>query len=290
MSRKPPASVIKQLRTEVGFGCPVPECGNPYLEWHHFDPPWSVDQHHNPNGMVALCAEHHKKADNGAYTNEQLVCFKRNKVDSTLVRGQFDWRRNKLLAVVGGNYYYETLRVLVVDGHEIVSLTRDEGDYLLLNIQMLSLSTDVRAQLVENCWENIGNPVDLISPPSGKDLSIRYSNGDSLSIRFYELKDGAGFLKKFKIAPFNVLEFPLTVVEVNCEIAGANIKLSPTGSTIGSHQIIGCFVHHAQTCIGVNTGIKWRQNWSLIPKPDRRLSPCPCGSGHRYKHCHGSLS
>jgi SEC-C motif len=290
MNRKPPASVIKHLRTEVGFGCPVPECGNPYLEWHHFDPPWSVEQHHNPEGMVALCAEHHKKADNCSYTNQQLSAFKRNKVDPALVRGRFDWRRNKLLAVVGGNYYYETPRVLVIDGHEVVSLTRDEDGYLLLNVQMLSLSTDVRARLVENCWENIGNPVDLISPPSGEDLSIRYANGDSLGIHFYVLENGAEFQNKFEIAAFDKLEFPLTVAEVNCEIGGTDIKLSPIGTTIRTNQFTGCFMAHCGAGLVANLGMKWRQNWSLIPTPESRLSPCPCGSGRRYKHCHGSLS
>ena len=39
MNRTPPKKVIQTLRQEVGFGCPIPNCGNPYLEWHHFDPP-----------------------------------------------------------------------------------------------------------------------------------------------------------------------------------------------------------------------------------------------------------
>lgn len=240
--------------------------------------------------MVALCAEHHKKADNGAYTKEQLAAFKLNKVDPALVRGRFDWRRNKLLAVVGGNYYYETPRVLVIDGHEVVSLTRDEDGYLLLNVQMLSLSAEVRARLVENCWENIGNPIDLISPPSGKDLRIRYANGDSLAILFYVVTDGTEFHNKFRIHPFEKLEFPLTVVEVNYEIGGTDIRLTPNGTTIRTNQITGCFMAYCGSGLVTNLGMKWRQNWSLVPAPKSRLSPCPCGSGRRYKHCHGSLS
>lgn len=287
MNRKPPASVIKQLRTEVGFGCPVPECGNPYLEWHHFNPPWKEEPHHNPAGMIALCAEHHKKADNGAYTREQLTAFKQNKVDPTLVRGRFDWRRNKLLAVVGGNYYYETPRVLVIDDHEIVTLTRDEEGYLMLNVQMLSLSSEVRAKIIENCWENIGNPTDLVSPPSGKDLIIRYANGDSVAIHFYVIDDGAEFQAKLKIQPISEIEFPLTVVEVNCEIGGTDIRLSPTGTTICTNQFFGNLATYCNGGMLVNLGLKWRQNRSLIPVPESRLAPCPCGSGRRYKQCHG---
>ena len=57
MNRTPPKKVIQTLRQEVGFGCPVPNCGNPYLEWHHFDPPWSIENHHRPEGMIALCTQ-----------------------------------------------------------------------------------------------------------------------------------------------------------------------------------------------------------------------------------------
>ncbi|WVV46823.1 hypothetical protein THH46_16005 [Pseudomonas sp. NA13] len=78
MGRKTiPSSVMLALRSEVGFGCPVKDCGNPYLEYHHFDPPVSVRAHNEPQGMIALCAQHHKKADGGAYTNEQLHALKK---------------------------------------------------------------------------------------------------------------------------------------------------------------------------------------------------------------------
>jgi hypothetical protein len=65
---------------------------------------------------------------------------------------------------------------------------------------------------------------------SGKDLRIRYANGDSLAIHFYTVEDSAGFQSKFDISPFQELEFPLTVAEVKCEIGGTDIKLTPTGT------------------------------------------------------------
>ncbi|WP_290437550.1 HNH endonuclease signature motif containing protein [Aeromonas caviae] len=67
-----PKKVKEILREEVGFGCPVKDCGNPYLEYHHFDPPIHIGPHNDPKGMIALCAQHHKKADGNAYTVEQL--------------------------------------------------------------------------------------------------------------------------------------------------------------------------------------------------------------------------
>lgn len=100
MNRTPPQPIRRALRAEVGFGCPIGECANPYLEWHHFDPPWREREHHDPAGMVALCAEHHAKADAGAFTPEQLRGYK-SSARRTPVQGRFDWMRNKLLAAVG---------------------------------------------------------------------------------------------------------------------------------------------------------------------------------------------
>jgi hypothetical protein len=73
----------KALRKEVGFGCPVKDCGNPYLTWHHFDPPWEIAKHkpkperHKVEGIIALCHSHHDEADAGAFTKEQLHALKR---------------------------------------------------------------------------------------------------------------------------------------------------------------------------------------------------------------------
>src|SRR4051794_11076039 len=101
MGREPPASVRRQLAREVGFGCPVPRCGSPYLTWHHFDPPWSVKQGHDPSGMIALCRDHHPEADAGTFTIEQLRQMKRVGRDrALLLGGKFNWMREDLLAIV----------------------------------------------------------------------------------------------------------------------------------------------------------------------------------------------
>jgi hypothetical protein len=150
ISRTPPTSIRQELRREVGFGCPVPNpealCGNPYLYWHHFDPPFRERAHHDPAGMIALCAEHHAKADAGAYTAEQLQEFKRGAAENAGdVRGRFEWMRRDVLWVVGGNFYYETPTILACRGDPVVWINRDDEGYLLLNLRMLSTTTDERA-------------------------------------------------------------------------------------------------------------------------------------------------
>ena len=75
LSRTPPESVRHFLRSEVNFGCPIQGCGIPYLTWHHFDPPWNIEEHHNPEGMIALCHTHADLADGKRWTNDQLRQF-----------------------------------------------------------------------------------------------------------------------------------------------------------------------------------------------------------------------
>ena len=102
----------RQLRQEVGFGCPADGCANPYLEYHHFDPPWHIEQHHDPDRMIALCATHHATAD--AWTTEQVRKLKGEARLMAGVGGRFEWMRADVLGGVGGHFYYETPLMVVV--------------------------------------------------------------------------------------------------------------------------------------------------------------------------------
>ena len=96
MNRYPPPDVIRKLCAEVRYCCPVKDCGNPYLTFHHFDPPWHTENHHNPDGMIALCLDHHKRPDAGAFTIDQLRELKKSENKFNPQR-EFDWMRNSLL-------------------------------------------------------------------------------------------------------------------------------------------------------------------------------------------------
>ncbi|MGV2929524.1 hypothetical protein ACE3G8_00375 [Vreelandella venusta] len=267
-----PSKVKEILRSEVGFGCPVKGCGNPYLEYHHFDPPVSVRPHNEPQGMIALCAQHHKKADGGNYTTEQLHALKSDKTNADIVKGNLDWLRRDLLAVVGGVFYYETPRIIVIDDHELVSLKRDSEGYLRLSVNMLSIEAEERLIVEDNSWENIGTPLDLRCPPQGKELEVKYANGDSLYLRFIELNSADEASKRYDNISLNnndSIKFPITAVEVNMSIGGTNIQLSPEATTFGGGQIKGGIMSHCGCGILLQgTGISWAQNpkWKLAQR------------------------
>lgn len=244
LSRTPPVAVRRALRREVGFGCPVDTCGNPYLEYHHFDPPWEVEHHHDPARMIALCATHHAKA--AAWTVEQLRELKRIGPERADVRGRFEWMREDVLAVVGGNYYYETPNMVVFRDEPMIWFNRDDHRRLLLNVRVLTASGQPRARLEDNDWIIRGCPTDVESPPNGSRLRIRYDNGDDLEIRFREWTTGesleASHPRALVLA--DELSFPLVTAEISVDVGGVDIKFGPTSTQIGGLQMTGNVMSH----------------------------------------------
>ncbi len=238
MNRTPPVAVRRHLRKEVGFGCPVDDCGNPYLTWHHFDPPWHERKHHNPEGMVALCQEHHSKADAGAYTPDQLRDFKR--VKSPQVSGRFDWMRNRLLTILGGNFYYEVPILFEFRGHPVVWFRQDDRGTLLLNLRMLTTAREPRLVVEDNDWVSLGTPADLECPPSGRLISVRYDNGDSLRVEFSEAEDCHSLSQEYpdaRICEWPVA-FPITTVKVWMSVSGTELSFSPTATTLPGRNVL----------------------------------------------------
>jgi hypothetical protein len=193
--------------------------------------------------MIALCQEHHDKADAGAFTRDQLRQLKQQgAARSEDVRGRFDWLRRDLLAVVGGNMYYDTPIIFHLDNQPIIWFTRDEDGYMLLNVNMLSTSGEPRMQMRENFWLLRGDPLDLESPPNGKLLSVKYPNGDSLEVKFLKLDSPSSATSRYtewQVAQLvqSGINFPLTAVEVRNRVADTNIEFGPRGTSFWGGMI-----------------------------------------------------
>jgi hypothetical protein len=246
MTRTPPIEVRRELRREVGFGCPVEGCGRPYLTWHHFDPPWRDREHQEPGGMIALCREHADRADGGAFTIEQLRALKGNAARG--ISGQFDWMRQDLLAVVGGNFYFRTPNPVVLRDRPVVSFGRDEDQHWLLNIDMPTTSSEPRLQMKENFWIVPGTPQDVECPPQGRLLAVKYANGDKIKVEFVADLDLDGLQARYPNANTPEWNLPGTVavVEIEMLIAGTGLEFGPRSTRIGdSIMMIDNFTHGA---------------------------------------------
>jgi hypothetical protein len=271
MNRTPPISVRRLLAEEVGFGCPVEGCGSPYLTWHHFDPAWAVKEHHDPAGMVALCRDHHPEADRGAFTTEQLRTFKKIGRDRSKSLGaRFNWMREELLAVVGGNFYYETPIPIRVEDTPVVWFNRDDSGRVLVNLHMLTTSNEPRLVMQDNFWITEGSTErEITCPPSGNMVSTKYPNGDQLKVEFREHDSLEDFDRRYSqprlpadakkrlatagahydpptshaetIESFGI-SFPLTTVEITMDIAGTGLSFGPQRTSINTNTIMGSWI------------------------------------------------
>lgn len=268
MNRKPPVAVRRELRKEVGFGCPIAGCGIPYLTWHHFDPEWRIEKHHRPKGMIALCLTHAGYADADAYERDYLRSLKQAaRPEADEVRGELTWMRRRVLALVGGNWYYETPTILQVGSVNAISLSRDDEGYLLLNLRMPSLSGQPRARIEENFF-TVGRShvADIECAARGRTIKISYPNGDLFQHEYREISDEEDLRNRYgdlvgSQSVAGMIQFPVTVVEVSERTSNSHLDFGPRSTRLGGGQMIGCW------SIGNNVGV----HLGVSPTDEARL-------------------
>jgi hypothetical protein len=98
------------------------------LTFHHFDPPWRDEHHHNPRGMIALCLEHAAHADGDAFSKDELRSLKKSGPTVGTVIGHFPWAKREFLIRLGGCYFCSTgdvrRTVLTLDTTPKIALRR----------------------------------------------------------------------------------------------------------------------------------------------------------------------
>ncbi len=189
VGRTPPMEVRRILRQEVNFGCPV--CGSPFLTWHHFDPPWEERHHHNPKGMVALCFQHHKEADAGAYTKEQIQSLKSKPyLSKPHPRAKFNWLREQVLLEVGSNYYISPKHILHVAKHDLTWIDRDGSGLNAISMDLRAANGDPILRMKANDWVLLRSVGDIICPASANSLAISVADESiRLQLRFQSLTE-----------------------------------------------------------------------------------------------------
>jgi hypothetical protein len=252
--------VRRQLRREVGFGCPIPGCGIPYLSWHHFDPPWREERHHRPDGLVALCLTHAGQADANAFDADYLRELKHaGRPESEEVRGQLSWMRRRILVLAGGNWYYDTPVPLQIGSTDAIALTRDADGYLLLNLRMPSTSGQPRVR-IEGNYITVGRDhvADIDCATRGRTIRITYPNGDQFSHEYRDVESEDELRARYGqlVGPQRVHEdiiFPLTVVEVSEKVASTTLEFGPTQTLVAGTVIRGCW--SISNRVGVGIGV-----------------------------------
>lgn len=233
---EPSDKVKRKLRKEVGFGCPVESCGSPYLEYHHFDPPYRKLAHNNPEGMIALCSFHHPQGDNSAFTTEQLHEMKKRAADFSTVKGRFNWLRRNLIVIAGSIITLETPSIFLVNSRKAVWLNRDKDGYHRLNIDTPGI------QMRDNDWLVSTNNLDIISPPGGRTLRVLTKSGERIYLEFKEINDEGELAKltPMSASVANRTKFPFTVLLFEYstpEGVGPRISIDKDKMVLGHDEI-----------------------------------------------------
>lgn len=248
--RRPPKAVRDALCREVGFRCPVKDCGVPYLTFHHFDPPWREERHHNPGGMIALCSNHAAKADGDYYPDDYLRSLKTQPTPSTSVRGEFDHMRRDLAIFVGSNLYYDVETMVEIDGERCVYFDRDEAGYLLLNFRMPTAGGESRAWMEDNVWLVDPGARNIDCPPRGRFLRVEFDNGDFFRIEFRDIESEEHFAKSYPAhaGSVDMFSFPMSIAHISERVDGGAIEFGtegtrlPGNNMISNSTIVGCSV------------------------------------------------
>ena len=209
-SRDPGEEIKRQLRQEVNFGCPVryPDrtgCGCPVLTFHHFDPPWAGNYIHNPDGMIALCPEHHHQADGGLWSKEQLRSFKRYPFVDDSLKVQWPWQPESLVMKVGPSLVLASGSPIRLDKRPIMRFR----PFLIndLNVNTTIFDSDIRDSngrrwlRITDSWFDLRleNTTDVLFTPQEKKMVAKHNDATYISLKFNKLplKDFRKWLLEF---------------------------------------------------------------------------------------------
>jgi hypothetical protein len=199
------------------------------------------------------------------------------------VSERFEWMRHEILVVVGGNFFFNTPIAVQYLEQPVVWYRRDERGRMLLNLRMITVSSEPRLVLEDNDWLLLGSPVDFESPPSGKRIAAHYANGDALTIEFLDLDSGEAFERRYREHGLNqnmidLLEsrgipydkgprrypfsFPIAVCEITMKVGGTRLEFTPQNISFGGGGgMSGAMVTNAP--IGLHLS---ENSWRLAPR------------------------
>jgi HNH endonuclease len=179
-NNNPPFQIQKQLRRDVSYGCAI--CGCPILEYAHIVPYTNV-QAFLPENMIALCPFHHIEYDNGELSVSALYNAKNNPHNKIHEQHAFIIQSQDMAINIGKCKFVNTSRILVIDDFDIISIKREDGRYILLDINFFDKLNNLIAIVSENTWtaEKRRNTRDWSISYKPKHLTIQ---NQSKNIRF----------------------------------------------------------------------------------------------------------
>jgi hypothetical protein len=162
--------------------------------------------------------------------------------------------REDVLAIVGGNFYYQVETAVQFRDAPVVWFTRDPDGRTMVNTQMLTTSGEPRMVMLENVWITEGSAErTIVCPPSGRQVHASYPNSDELRIEFRELasvddldrhypkstRPGEAPRSHAETTDHAGITFPIAAVEITMNVGGTPVRFGPRSTSLPGGIITG---------------------------------------------------
>ena len=306
LSRPIPEAVKREVRQRDGFGCIV--CGSSFYQYDHLGTEFKDAETHDPQQIVLLCGSCHDRKNRGALSTETIQIHAKSPhcMQANFSWGPMDVGHDHPEIILGTLTARNVRSLLTIDGEDVFSISRPLVAHGPFTVNASLYDKDGRQtikivsnefQVMVSNWdvEVTGARVTVRSAPAKFDLVIRMEPPHRLvierldmvyknfSIQCREGQDtnieGAGTLLKASGATFDGCDIAIRV-------SGSSLSMGVGG---GSMHIQGMVINPSNSPrrLGPVTSSSLPMR---SPVKQGRNERCRCGSGKKYKHCHGLLS
>jgi hypothetical protein len=172
-----PLQIQTQLRKAAFYGCAI--CGSPILEYVHIVPYRNI-QAFLPENMVALCPYHSMRYDLSEISESTLRSAKADPYNKVHQQDTFSISSQEMYVNVGKRIFVNTSRILVVDDFDIISIKREDGKYVLFDINFFDKLNNLIAIVSENGWTAERGSRDWSVMYKPRHLTIKNNSKDIL--------------------------------------------------------------------------------------------------------------
>ncbi len=298
LTRYIPEKVKRYVRQRDGFGCIV--CGNAIYQYDHLGTEFKDSERHDPNKIVLLCGGCHDQKTRGFLSTDTILMRAKSPVckQNNFSWGVLDIGNTHPEVVLGGLTAINVKSLLTIDGEDVFSIkppSRKHGPFLV-NASLFDRGGRQTLKIVDN---------ELQISTSSWDVEV--SGG-----RFKFRSNLREFILVIRIEPHHRLIIErLDMIyknsSIQCTEGGHTVIKSENGTTLtargGKISGFDIAINIEGDCMGLgvmsrthNPGAlpcgRLGNSLNLAPRGEGQIkqgrnSMCLCGSGRKFKYCHG---
>jgi hypothetical protein len=318
LSRDIDAAVKRAVRQRDGFGCVI--CGSAVYTYEHVDPEFVEARVHDPACITLLCAGCHGRVTKGLLSKASVQRAMTNPKckETGFSFGPFDLGAHPPTIQVGPVTARNVAVVIQAMGDDILRVESPEelgGPFRISAVLANQSGTEV-LRIERNEWQTpvdnwdvqvIGPKItihngpgdialDLVAvPPTG--ITVERLNMFHKNARLMVRADQGFVVRSPGGAEFTTSGATISDSQVAISVSPNGIAVGQGGGSVyienlmsGTNPNTGwpTIASASQTHSGPGPAPARRGPYTRLQTKTGRNQPCPCGSGLKYKRCHGS--